>query len=230
MSRSAVLLLLILFYGCISISDSEKEILQFEKLLGGKQNRVLLDDFILLMENKIVSTYQAGSLNENYNLFLEDILKLEEERVIQYDNLDCKMVYDFESTSLDNQYIKYEYDTVYFDVGIVTVDENGDREYEVFPPNDSLAIAGRIKHYEEKGYTELIEIGRLQTALRSDALINLDVKEYYSIKDKKCYPMFEDYINTMHLQKLDFNNYVVKANLFYTIYLADIAYHSSCYD
>ncbi len=213
--------------GCIFDSRDDQALEQFEDMLGGDENKEILDGFISQMENKITKTYRAKDIKGNYNMFLEDILNASTERIIQYDSLDCQLINGFENSKLANQYQYLKYDTVYFDGVIVTVDENGDEELEVVY-NDSLQISERIKYLKEQGYPELIELGKLPSTLQSDELKNIEVREYYKNRNKACLPMFEDYIRTLYLQEPDYGNYIIKATLLYEIYLPDIVYNTRC--
>lgn len=207
-------------------SKNDRDIEKFTELLGG--NRALLDGFLEQMETKIAKTYNAKSLTENYNSYLQDILKSHTERKIKYDSLDCRLIYDFEKTLLADKYEFYKYDTVYFDHAIVTIKNNGEEEFEIFHPSDTTDKSARVQYLREVGYSELKELGKLQSALHSDQMTNMEVKEFYRTKDSSCLPAFDDYIRTIYLKQGDFDNYMVKSMLFYEIYLVDIMDSIQC--
>lgn len=227
MIRIIITFLAVIFQGCIFNTKQNSELVQFESLLGGEENKKLLDGYLFQMESKITKTYKAHTLWENYNMFLDDILSNGTQSLITYDSTDCQLIYNFESSKLANQYHFQKFDTVYFDGGVVTIDKNGEEEIEIVY-NDSSEITKRVKHLTEQGYAELKEFGKLPFALQNGELKNNEVKKYYLNRDRSCLPMFEDYIRTLYLQKPDYGNYIVKSNLLYEIYLPNIVYNAQC--
>jgi len=225
MKQTITLCLIVLMHSCNFGHQSGTE--RLEALLGSDENRELLEGFVLQMEQKINKTYNGSSFGENYKLYLVDVTSRQKDRDLMFDSTDCQLIDSFDGSLLADQFRTQMYDTAYYDSGIVTRDKNGYQEVEVVY-RDTAQITERIKALTTEGYLELEEEGKLPYALRSTELHSREVSAFYSeVANEQPYD-FIDLARILKRQNPDFDNYVVKASVFYEIFRNDVNENGRC--
>lgn len=205
----------------LGIKNTNQENLVFKNLIG-LENKPILDSLILNMESKFSTFYKKEFLEENYIAFLQDLIR--DEKIIKYQNHDCLLVKKFELSELEDQFNILSYDTVFFEEGIVTKDQEGNISVEIAPSyiQESTEVKRRIDFLKKIGYGKISKKGKLRKALESNSMNNPFITSFYNTGYLTEIISTKDYAKTILNLSPDYNNFLVKSIIFYEVFLQDI--------